>query len=236
MPVMANRAWMSTTATGTASSITLGLAQSGYQTFADAGITDGQSVHYTIIDGASWEIGTGVSTEAGTLMSRTVIESSNSDTYISLSGSATVFITALASDIVQPSQTATITVGYTITPYNNGTKSATSDTIFNAANGNYQYITNGASAGFAIGAATADSAIDVLVTNATNAGSVSASSGFTVGSNTGDAYATTSAYKFILSLRRINGVSTYVWKALQVVLLALFSGMALLGDAGNLMA
>lgn len=102
MPVMANRAWMSTTGTGTATSITLGSAQSGYQTFGDAGIATGNSVHYTIIDGASWEIGTGTYTSAGTLLERTtVIESSNSDALISLSGSATVFIAALASDIIR---------------------------------------------------------------------------------------------------------------------------------------
>ena len=102
MPVMANRAWMSTTGTGTATSITLGSAQSGYQTFGDAGVANGDSVHYTIIDGASWEIGIGTYTSAGTLLERTtVIESSNSDALISLSGSATVFVTALASDIIR---------------------------------------------------------------------------------------------------------------------------------------
>ena len=99
MAVLANRAWMSTATAGTGT-ITLGSALSGYQTFADAGITNGQTVPYTIIDGAGFEIGTGTYTSAGTTLTRTVTESTNSDLAINLSGSATVFITARAEDIL----------------------------------------------------------------------------------------------------------------------------------------
>ena len=39
--------------------------------------------------------------------------------------------------------------------------------------------------------------------------------GFTVGASTGDALTTTNASKFTISVWRINGVSSYVVKALQ---------------------
>ncbi len=87
MAVLKNRAKMSTSTTG-AGTITLGSAESGYQTFADAGVSDGDVVRYVIEDGTAWEIGSG-----------TVDESSNSDAALSLTGSAVVFIGAAAGDI-----------------------------------------------------------------------------------------------------------------------------------------
>ncbi len=98
MPVLVNRAKMSTSTTGTGT-ITLGSAVSGFQTFADAGISDGQTVRYVIEDGANFEIGNGTYGSSGTTLSRSVIESSNSDSAISLSGDAFVFIGAIARDI-----------------------------------------------------------------------------------------------------------------------------------------
>ena len=98
MAVLKNRAKMSTSTTGTGT-ITLGSAESGYQTFADAGVANGDVVRYVIEDGNNWEIGTGTYTSTGTTLSRTVSESSNSDAAINLSGSATVFIGATAEDI-----------------------------------------------------------------------------------------------------------------------------------------
>jgi hypothetical protein len=98
MAVLKNRAKMSTSTTGTGT-ITLGSAEDGYQTFADAGVADADVVRYVIEDGSNFEIGTGTYTSSGTTLSRTVSESSNSDAAINLSGSATVFIGATAEDI-----------------------------------------------------------------------------------------------------------------------------------------
>jgi hypothetical protein len=105
MVTLVNRAKMDTATTGTGT-ITLGSAVAGYQTFAAAGVTDGQTVRYVIEDGTAWEIGSGVYTASGTTLSRSVLESSNSDNAISLSGTAVVFITAIAADITN-TQTAT---------------------------------------------------------------------------------------------------------------------------------
>ena len=95
---LGNRAKMSTSTTGTGT-ITLGNAVSGFQTFADAGITNGQTVRYAIDDGANFEIGSGTYTSSGTTLTRSVTESSNSDSAISLSGSAEVFIAATVADL-----------------------------------------------------------------------------------------------------------------------------------------
>ena len=122
--VLGNRAKMSTSTTGTGT-ITLGSALSGYQTFAQAGITNGQTVRYAIEDGTNFEIGSGVFTSSGTTLTRNVTESSNSDNAISLSGSGEVFITASAADIFVNDGASTLTTTGVIT---GGTVEATSDT------------------------------------------------------------------------------------------------------------
>ena len=99
MVKLVNRAKMSTATTGTGT-ITLGSAESGYQSFADAGVADGDVVRYVIEDGSSWEIGSGTYTASGTTLTRSVDESSNSDAAINLSGSAVVFATAGAADMM----------------------------------------------------------------------------------------------------------------------------------------
>ena len=100
MVTLVNRAKMSTSTTGTGT-ITLGSAETGYQSFADAGVADSDVVRYVIEDGDDWEIGSGTYTASGTTLTRTVDESSNSDAALNLTGSAVVFITAAAGDVFQ---------------------------------------------------------------------------------------------------------------------------------------
>lgn len=112
---------------------------------------------------------------------------------------------------LNPGATATITVGYTITPFNAGTKSSGTFTPDPTA-GNYQYYTNGGA--HTLAAPTSDCAMDILVTNNASAGTITFS-GFTVGSNIGGTLTNTNTQKFLISLRRINSISTYSVYALQ---------------------
>ena len=98
MPTLANRVKVATSTTGTGT-ITLGAAEDGYQTFAAGGITNGQTVRYVIEDGNNWEIGTGTYTATGTTLTRTVSESSNAGSAISLSGTAVVFLSGGAEEL-----------------------------------------------------------------------------------------------------------------------------------------
>jgi hypothetical protein len=92
---------MTTATTGTAT-ITLGSAVGGFLSFAGAGIPDGAQVSYGINDGSGGEAGRGRYTASGTTLSRDIIyESTNGGAAISLSGSAQVFVTALAEDFVE---------------------------------------------------------------------------------------------------------------------------------------
>ena len=98
MAKLFNRAKMTTTTTGSGT-ITLGSASNGFQSFADAGVADGDVVQYVIEEGANFEIGTGTYSATGTSLTRTPSESSNSDAAITLAGQATVSITAVADDL-----------------------------------------------------------------------------------------------------------------------------------------
>lgn len=108
MAKLVNRAYVSTSTTGTGT-ITLGAAEPGQMTFAAAGVADGETVRYVIEDGTSWEIGSGVYSASGPSLTRNVLESSNANTTLSLSGSAKVFVSPAATDIITPTATQTLT-------------------------------------------------------------------------------------------------------------------------------
>ena len=128
MVKLVNRAKMTTSTSGTGV-ITLGSASDGYQTFANAGVSNGDTVRYTIEDGNAFEIGSGVYTASGTTLSRTVSESSNSDNALNLSGSAVVFVTAAAQDFDNESPVILTEPPTTEVELNGGTGSAVNVTM-----------------------------------------------------------------------------------------------------------
>lgn len=109
--------------------------------------------------------------------------------------------------------------GFKVTSNNGGVVSAGTFNL-NEANGNYQYITaNGA---FTLTAPTNDSAIDLMITNGTGASTITfpavaanATNGWTAATIMGDIYGTVSGDKYLFMARKIGGVATYAFKALQ---------------------
>lgn len=97
MTTFVNRARMTVSGTPGTDTITLGSAVAGFQAFAAAGLTDGQSVTYVAEDGSAWEVGTGVYTASGTLLARTLIASSTG-ALLSLTSAAQVYVTIGAAD------------------------------------------------------------------------------------------------------------------------------------------
>ena len=93
-----DRIKQATATTGTGS-ITLGSAETGYQTFSAAGMADSEETRYLIEDGDAWEIGKGQLSSSGTVLSRT-LTSSSTGSLLNLSGSALVMCTPSSEDIV----------------------------------------------------------------------------------------------------------------------------------------
>lgn len=99
----------------------------------------------------------------------------------------------------------TISGGFNVTSDNLGTVSSGTTTIDCGARP-LQYLTNGGA--FTLAAPSNDGSCLVLTTNNASAGTITFS-GFSVGSNTGDALDTTNTHKFTISIWRINSTSGY---------------------------
>ena len=110
---VADRVKESTTTSGTGN-ITLGGAQNGFVTFSSV-LSNGDTTYYTISDGNNWEVGLGTYNSSGNTLTRTdanVLQSTNSDNRISLSGSsADVFITLPADKAVFLNTSGDLVVG-----------------------------------------------------------------------------------------------------------------------------
>jgi len=139
MTLLANRAKMTTTTTGTGT-ITLGSASTGYQSFASAGVVNGETVRYVIEDGTAWEIGVGVYTSTGTTLTRTLIESSTAS-LLNLSGSAVVFISPISDDFSGPEYWMMLQTAYTLTSTTSTQKlfNATTNGALTLGTGVYDY-------------------------------------------------------------------------------------------------
>lgn len=213
MAKLVNRAKMTTATTGTGT-ITLGSAVDGFQTFAAAGVTDGDVVGYAIEDGTAWEVGTGTYTASGTTLSRTVVESSNADAAISLSGGAVLFVTALATDLLQPQGQATLTGGFDSDAQALGT--VTSGTITPEVDGtgteNFKTLTANGAFTLAPPSTSGNCTIIIQVTNGASAGTIT-TTGFTIVN--GDTYETTSGNDYFFHIKKVGSFTSLTIEALQ---------------------
>lgn len=116
MAVLKNRVGVLTSTTGTgAVSLGAGLTAAqavnaaSWQTFAQGGVANGDQVRYLILDSnGAWEYGPGTYSTAGTTLSRATGlmdgsipgQKSSTGAVLSLSGTAQVFVTAVAEDLV----------------------------------------------------------------------------------------------------------------------------------------
>lgn len=80
--------------------ITLGLAVSGFQSFAASGVGNGEVISYSVADVANaWEVGHGTYSSTGPTLTRTVLFSSNGNAPIAMTSAAVVACTVLAEDL-----------------------------------------------------------------------------------------------------------------------------------------
>ncbi|SDK41324.1 collagen-like protein [Bradyrhizobium ottawaense] len=174
-------------------------AQAGDYTFAQIGAKPTTIAGYGITDAI-----------ANTVFGRSgaVTAQANDYTFAQIGSKPTNLSGYGITDAVALAGNQTITGGFKFTPANLGT--FTSFTV-NPALGNYQFGSNAGA--FTLTAPATDCAVDLLIVNAAGAGAITVS-GFSIGT-TGDAITTTNGSKFIMSIRRINSISTYTIKALQ---------------------
>jgi len=125
MAKLANRAKMTISSTGTGN-ITLASAVAGYQSFLDAGVSDGDRVRYIVEQGADWEIGTAAVSNNSTVLVRTVEESSAANNAaLNLTSSAKVFIGVTANDLDNAAPIFTTTPPTSLLLQNDGSTAVT---------------------------------------------------------------------------------------------------------------
>jgi len=108
IPAIKNRVGMSVSGTPGTGTITLGSAESGYQSFATA-YGANANVDVLIEDGTAWEIARDCTyTHSGTTLTRGTLEASSTGSAISLSGSAKVYVINTA-ERIRSTQAATLT-------------------------------------------------------------------------------------------------------------------------------
>ncbi|WP_114967266.1 glycine-rich domain-containing protein [Alkalilacustris brevis] len=112
MPRLVNRAKITTPTIGTGP-LTLGLALEGFQSFASAGVAQGETLRYVLEEGPAWEIGTGTYDAAGPSLTRNVTESSNAGAPIALAGSGVVLAGLTAADLTARDNAVTSVAGRT---------------------------------------------------------------------------------------------------------------------------
>ena len=202
-----------TTTTGTGAKTVSGSAPATYRTFSTVcAVSDTLPAFIAHRTADEWEVGIYTYTASNQLTNASVIASSNAGSAVNFTtGTKDVVLSEISNSSVLNGLTSTITVGYSLTPYNGGTQSSGTYTPV-PANGNYQYYTNNGA--HVLANPASDCAIDILITNGASAGAITFTT-FTVSANTGDALTTTNGNRFIVSIRRINAVSTYTIKALQ---------------------
>lgn len=136
MTALYNRVFVVSATTGTGN-ITPGSAVAGYRSFS--ALTNNDVVSYTIVDGVAWETGRG--TWNGSVLTRNVLESSNSNAAINLSGnSELLFVDGLAQDFGWSNNRLAKTANYTVINSDNRNTIALGGTAFytltfNAASG-----------------------------------------------------------------------------------------------------
>jgi hypothetical protein len=159
--------------------------------------------------------GTGVNNGGNTITLGGNVNTANSFT---TSGNFAMTLTAGAiSNATLPAGTHTLAALDLADQTVSGGANVTSDNLGTPGNGStvtidcgacpLQYLTNNV-AGFTIAAPANDGSCMLLITNGASAGTITFS-GFSVGSNTGDALTTTNTQKFTVSIWRVNGTSGY---------------------------
>lgn len=103
--------------------------------------------------------------------------------------------------------------GVTITSFSIGTPAAGATVTPDPGDGPLQFLTNNGH--FTLGVPANDGACNILFTNGATAGAVTFSGSYSVGNNIGDALGTSNGSQWIVSILRINGISTYYVRALQ---------------------